>query len=129
MDPEKHRVFTGVSNELILENLKRVREAFPDLSVWVRTPVVPGFNDDPDDIRRILEHIQAMPHTWFESLDYHRMGKPKYEYLGLEFPMGDRKLDEEKIRRIREMIRSEFPGLRPPEAVENGDIQIAASQR
>jgi pyruvate formate lyase activating enzyme len=43
-----------------------------------------------------------MPHTWFEALDYHRMGKPKYEYLGLEFPMGDQKLEEEKIRRIRE---------------------------
>jgi pyruvate formate lyase activating enzyme len=112
MDPTKHRVFTGVSNELILENLRRVREAFPGLAIWIRTPVVPGFNDDPSDIRRILEHIQAMPHTWFEALDYHRMGKPKYEYLGLEFPMGDQKLEEEKIRRIREMIRSEFPDLR-----------------
>ena len=129
MDPEKHRFFTGVSNELILENLRRVRETFPDLSVWVRTPVVPGFNDDPEDIRRILEHIQGMPNTWFEALDYHRMGKPKYEYLGLEFPMGDQKLDEEKIRRIHKMIRSEFPHLRSPGTAENGKLQSAASQR
>jgi len=128
MDPEKHRVFTGVSNELILENLKRVREVFPGLPVWVRTPVVPGFNDDPDDIRRILEHIQGMPHTWFEALDYHRMGKPKYEYLGLEFPMGDQKLEEEKIRRIHEMIRSEFPHLRAPGSSEGQDSRQIASR-
>ena len=129
MDPEKHRVFTGVSNELVLENLKRVREAFPDLPVWVRTPIVPGFNDDPEEIRRVLEHIQGMPNTWFEALDYHRMGKPKYEYLGLEFPMGDLKLDEEKIKRIRNMIRSEFPHLRAPGTAESENIKNAATQK
>ena len=129
MDPEKHRVFTGISNELILENLQRVRKAFPDLPVWVRTPVVPGFNDDPKDIRQILEHIHDMPNTYFEALDYHRMGKPKYEYLGLEFPMGDQKLDEEKIQRIHQMIRSEFPHLRSPGSAVNGSLQKAASQR
>jgi pyruvate formate lyase activating enzyme len=129
MDPEKHRVFTGASNELVLENLRRAREAFPDLPVWVRTPIVPGFNDDPEEIRRILEHIQGMPNTWFEALDYHRMGKPKYEYLGLEFPMGDQKLDEEKINRIRNMIRSEFQHLRAPGTAENENIKNAATQR
>ena len=129
MDPEKHRIFTGVSNELILENLRRIRETFPDLPVWVRTPVVPGFNDNLEDIRRILEHIQGMPHTWFEALDYHRMGKPKYEYLGLEFPMGDQKLDEEKIRQIHHLIRSEFPDLRSPGMADNGDLRSTASKR
>ena len=129
MDPEKHRTFTGVSNELILENLKRVRETFPVLPVWVRTPIVPGFNDEVEDIRPILEHIKYMPNTYFEALDYHRMGKPKYEYLGIAFPMGDQKLDEEKIRRIHKMIRSEFPNLRSPGTTENDDFQNAASKR
>jgi pyruvate formate lyase activating enzyme len=129
MDPEKHRVFTGISNELILENLHRVREVYPQLSILVRTPVVPGFNDDLEDIRRIIAHIQGMPNTCFEALDYHRMGRPKYEYLGLEFPMGDQKLDEEKIKRIRQMIRSEFPNLCTPGAAENGNLPAAASQR
>ena len=129
MDPEKHRVFTGISNELILENLGKAREAFPELAIWVRTPVIPNFNADPEDIRRILMHIQGMPNTCFEALDYHRMGKPKYEYLGLEFPMGDQKLDEEKIKRIHQMIRSEFPHLRSPGAAENENLPNTASQR
>lgn len=129
MDPEKHRVFTGVSNELILENLKKVKEAFPGLPLWVRTPVVPGFNDDLDEIRPILEHISGMPNTWFEALDYHRMGKPKYEYLGIEFPMGDQKLDEKKTRQIQAMVLSDFPHLRFPGAVEKGALPHAAAQR
>ncbi|MFO7710002.1 MAG: glycyl-radical enzyme activating protein [Desulfobacterales bacterium] len=129
MDPEKHRVYTGVSNELVLENLQRTRDKLPHLPVWVRTPVVPGFNDDTEEIRRILEHIQEMPNTWFEALDYHRMGKPKYGYLGLEFPMGDAKLDDEKMRRIRTMIRSEFSHLCFPKAPENENFRNAVSQR
>jgi pyruvate formate lyase activating enzyme len=129
MDPQKHKAFTGVSNELILENLGRVRERFPALPVWVRTPIVPGFNDRVEDIRPILEHIQGMENVWFETLDYHRMGKPKYEYLGLEFPMGDQKLNEESIRGIRALIRSEFAHLRAPETAENGQPGATASSR
>ncbi|MGE5259037.1 MAG: (2S)-3-sulfopropanediol dehydratase activating enzyme [Hyphomicrobiales bacterium] len=128
MDPEKHRTFTGVSNELILENLKRVREAFPNLSIWVRTPVVPGFNDSVDDIRAILNHVQAMPGVCFEALDYHRMGKPKYEYLGMKFPMGDRKLEEATINDIRELIRSEYAHLLLREAADNGNLRSTASK-
>ena len=70
-----------------------------------------------------------MPNAYFEALDYHRMGKPKYEYLGLEFPMGDQKLEEAKIRRIHQMIRSEFPNLPSPGTAENGNFQNAAVQR
>jgi pyruvate formate lyase activating enzyme len=129
MDAEKHKAFTGVSNELILDNLKQVREAFPKLPIWVRTPIVPGFNDSLEDVRAILQHIQGLPNVRFEALDYHRMGKPKYEYLGLEFPMGDQKLDEEKIRQIHKMIRSDFPDLRSPGTTENANLPKASSQR
>jgi pyruvate formate lyase activating enzyme len=129
MDAEKHKAFTGVSNELILDNLNRVREALPKLPILIRTPIVPGFNDSVEDVRAILQYIQGLPNVRFEALDYHRMGKPKYEYLGLEFPMGDQKLDEEKIRRIQKMIRSDFPNLRSPGTAENGNLQNAASQR
>ena len=127
MDPEKHREFTGVSNELILENLARVRETFPALPIWVRTPIVPGFNDRAEDIRPILEHIQGMENVCFEALDYHRMGRPKYEYLGREFPMGDRKLEEENMRRIRELVRSEFAQLRAPESAGNDHARSRAA--
>jgi hypothetical protein len=37
--------------------------------------------------------------------------------------MGDQKLDEEKIRRIHKMVRSEFPNLRSPGTAENGNFR------
>jgi pyruvate formate lyase activating enzyme len=129
MDAEKHKTFTGVTNELILENFKRLREALPDLPIWVRTPIVPGFNDTIEDVRAILEHIQGLPNVCFEALDYHRMGKPKYEYLGLEFPMGDAKLQDERIKEIHRFIRSEFPDLRAPSSVETGAARTAETWR
>ncbi len=45
MDRQRHLRTTGVSNEGILDNLVRLKAAFPRLPLTVRTPVVPGFND------------------------------------------------------------------------------------
>jgi len=129
MDPDKHKAFTGVSNDLILENFRRLREDFPDLPIWVRTPIVPEFNDTPAEVRAILQHIQGLPNTCFEALDYHRMGKPKYEYLGLEFPMADAKLQDERIREIRAMIRAEFPSLPAPSSAESSLGRTAETWR
>ena len=129
MDAEKHKAFTGVSNELILANFKKLREALPELPIWVRTPIVPGFNDTIEDVRAILEHIRGLPNVCFEALDYHRMGKPKYEYLGLEFPMGDAKLQDDRIREIHRFIRSEFPDLRTPSSAGQEAARTAETWR
>ncbi|MCU0563946.1 MAG: glycyl-radical enzyme activating protein [Desulfobacterales bacterium] len=129
MDPAKHKAFTGVTNELILDNFRRIRRALPELPIWVRTPIVPGFNDTVEEIRAILEHIRDLPNVCFEALDYHRLGKPKYEYLGMEFPMGDAKLQDERIAEIRRFIRSEFPDLRAPSSAVEETPRTAESWR
>jgi hypothetical protein len=43
--------------------------------------------------------------------------------------MGDQKLDEKKAMKIRQLIQSEFPHLRSPGRVNDGDLQSAASKR
>ena len=48
MDSEKHREGVGVGNELILSNLKKLLTEFPNLHVQVRTPIIPGFNDNDE---------------------------------------------------------------------------------
>jgi pyruvate formate lyase activating enzyme len=111
MNPEKHKQYTGVSNERILENLVRIRAAFPELPILVRTPVIPGVNDREEDIRRILQFIQDMPNVRYEMLPFHRMGKPKYEYLGTTFPMGDEPPDEKIFSRLCNIVTREFGHL------------------
>jgi pyruvate formate lyase activating enzyme len=127
MDPDKHQQFTGVSNDLILDNFKRMRAAFPELPIWVRTPIVPGFNDSEADIRPILEHIRDLPHVFYEPLPYHRMGSPKYEYIGRDYGIpADAKLSDDIMPRINRLIQSEFSHLRSPETPENAKVQNAA---
>ena len=60
LDRGKHEEGAGVGNERILENLGRLRETFPELPVTVRTPVVPDFNDSPEDIRAIAAPLEYL---------------------------------------------------------------------
>ena len=106
MDPELHKANTGVSNEKILANLKTVREAHPDLSILVRTPVIPGFNDTEEEIAAICDFLVTLPGVKYELLPYHKMGKPKYESLGRPFPMDGTELDEERFHALMDVARA-----------------------
>lgn len=100
MDPARHQAFTGVSNEVILENLRRVRERFPDLPILVRTPVIPGVNDSEEDLAAIEDFLRGMPNLSRELLPYHRLAQPKYGYIGRAYPMGDAVLAQERMDRL-----------------------------
>lgn len=100
LDTQKHRAYTGRGNEEILENFRRLCADFPRLPKRVRTPVVPGFNDTPEDIRAIRAWIGDQPNVTFEPLKYHSFGKGKYAALGRAYPMGEAVLSEETFRRV-----------------------------
>jgi pyruvate formate lyase activating enzyme len=88
LDSEKHTRETGVDNGLILENLRKLRERFPELAVTARTPIVPGFNDLPEDVEAIGKYLQSLPgDVKHELLPYHGFGEPKYGQLGMSYPM------------------------------------------
>ena len=88
LDSEAHRRFTGVGNELILENLKRIL-AYP-ATVYIRIPVIPGYNDAPEDLRATARFVKALdPALHVDLLPYHRFGRAKYEMLDLPYPPGD----------------------------------------
>ena len=105
LNPVKHKEFTGVDNALILKNFTAVCEDFPYLPILVRTPVVPGFNDSDDDILAIREFIPRRPNIEYELLTYHRMGQPKYSYLGRRYELDDVKADEARMERLRELAQ------------------------
>ena len=78
---EKHKHYTGVSNELILSNLGRLLEI--GKSVWVRIPIIPTVNDTEEEMRDIKAFLNThrAPQK-IELLPYHRMGEHKYAALG-----------------------------------------------
>lgn len=93
LDEEKHLAYTGCSNRKILENFERLCRDYPMLDKKVRTPVIPGFNDSPEEIREIARFLEGRQKVTYELLPYHSFGRGKYAALGRHYEMGDRKLD------------------------------------
>jgi pyruvate formate lyase activating enzyme len=90
MDTGKHREFCGAGNELILNNIKRTVELGKKLVV--RTPVVPGYNGDEENIRRtgaFIRDVLGNQIVQYQLLPYRQLGLEKYESLGIPYPMGD----------------------------------------
>jgi pyruvate formate lyase activating enzyme len=94
MDSEKHRKYTGAGNETILGNIKRTVELGKKLVI--RTPVVPGYNGDEENIRKTGEFIRRLGGNilQYQLLPYRRLGTEKYDSLGIEYPMADYKPPE-----------------------------------
>ncbi|MBI5506731.1 MAG: glycyl-radical enzyme activating protein [Deltaproteobacteria bacterium] len=108
IDARKHRDATGASNDIILENFRRLRREFPRTPVVVRTPIVPGLNDSTADIEAIARFIDAAGGTSaHELLAYHGFGEPKYDRLGRSYPLcGTPPPSEESMAILREAVRA-----------------------
>ena len=88
-DPEKHRRFTGKSNELMLENAKKVA-ASGLTELIVRVPVVPTFNCTQPEIESIARFAASLPGVKkMHLLPYHRLGQDKYDGLGRKYERAD----------------------------------------
>lgn len=88
INSDKHKEFTGVNNEIILENARKIAESGADLTI--RVPVIPGFNNTPEEIRAISEFAASLPNvTHLHLLPYHRLGEVKYEGLNREYMLHD----------------------------------------
>ena len=80
IDGAKHRALTGVSNELILSNVRALSEL--GHLIALRTAIVPGVNDDDESIREIGAFASTLPHVnEIDILPYNRMGIDKYARL------------------------------------------------
>ncbi len=104
MDSEKHREGAGVGNELILSNLKKLLTEFPNLHVQVRTPIIPGFNDNDEFAYALGEFLKGHENVGYEALPYHRLGTQKYDFLSREYAMGDVSLPDGVAQRIQRIV-------------------------
>ena len=85
MHPERHRHFTGVKNDLVLRNLKILAER--GSAVIVRVPIIPGVNDDSDNLDALSEFLSPLGLRAIDLLPYHRIGSDKYHRLHLSYGM------------------------------------------
>lgn len=58
IDSEKHRSMTGVDNDIILENIKRLAKT--SATIYIRIPIIVGFNDDETNIAKTAEFVRSL---------------------------------------------------------------------
>ena len=86
MDDVRHRKYTAVSNHLILENIRRLSEL--GHAIFLRVAIIPGINDDHDNIRQTGEFAAGLPHLQQVSiLPYHAAAVDKYGRLHKPYPL------------------------------------------
>ncbi|MGB9592898.1 MAG: hypothetical protein ACPL7R_02025, partial [Anaerolineae bacterium] len=81
------RAATGMDNANVLENARRL--AALGKPVWIRTPVIPGYTSDVENIAAIGRFIRTyLPNVerW-DLLAYTNLGKPKYHRLDLHYAL------------------------------------------
>lgn len=106
MDTRLHREYTGVGNERILENLKRLVEA--GKKVIVRLPLIPGHNDDAENLEATARFVRSLGRIdEVHILPYHQLGVSKYQLLGYAYPLPDLKPPrDEQARRAAEIFQA-----------------------
>lgn len=98
-DNGEHKKHTGISNQTILENIKKLDSL--NIPFVVRTPLIPGVTDSIENISRIAEYIGKLKNLRrYELLNFNPLGEAKYKGLDKENvfenkrPLRDDKLNE-----------------------------------
>jgi pyruvate formate lyase activating enzyme len=108
MDDVRHRELTGVSNRTILENAIRIAERKP---LIFRVPVVPGCNDDEDNIRATARFAADLGPNLLriDLLPYHKLGSQTYSRLGLIYPLEETEpLPRSDMERLQAIVQSYY---------------------
>ena len=82
-DSDKHKEFTGVKNELILQNLEKLSKIHSNL--WIRIPLIPDVNDDEQNLENTARFIKSLGGCVkkVELLKYNNLAPSKYRALGI----------------------------------------------
>ncbi len=103
---EKLRAHTGADAALIASNINALSQQ--GATIIVRTPVIPGFNDTPEEIGGIARFIKTLNLGEIHLLPYHRYGKGKYRLLGREYPFtGSENVNDQRMAALKKTALQE----------------------
>jgi len=84
LDPGLHKQYTGVGNDVILSNLRYMAGR---VKIWLRIPLMAGFNDSADHIDRVITLAREVDAEKVSFLPYHEGGASKCNQIGKTYPM------------------------------------------
>jgi pyruvate formate lyase activating enzyme len=101
-DPQKHKEYTGVSNELILYNLRQIDSM--EIPIEIRIPTIPDINDSEEnlsDVAKLVNSLNSVERV--RLLPYHRLGEGKYSRLEMEYKL--KGLESPNKARMEELVQ------------------------
>jgi pyruvate formate lyase activating enzyme len=86
MDSKIHFNHTGVPNDTILNNLKKLdRLGKP---IIIRIPLIPSYNNSKDNIESTAAFLSSLKSIErVDIIPFHEYGRIKYEELGMKYPL------------------------------------------
>lgn len=86
IDSVKHEKYTGVTNNIILDNIKFLHDIGKE--IIIRIPIIPGINNSEEDLKAFRDFIKTLPNIkGVNILPYHKIGEEKYKRLGMNYKM------------------------------------------
>jgi pyruvate formate lyase activating enzyme len=102
LDSNLHQKTTGIKNNILLENLQK---AAATNNIWLRVPLIAGFNDSTAHIKKIALLGKDIDAQKISLLPYHEGGKSKCQQLGTPYGFPDGKTpDEKQINKVKKII-------------------------
>lgn len=99
----KHKKYTGKDNGLIISNLRELAEEYAD-KIVISVPIIPGFNDNIGDIKKIADFCLKIGIKKIVLHKYHCLGKDKYKRLGRRYNMPVVEVDETLLSQLRHFV-------------------------
>lgn len=108
VDKELFKKITKFDNKIFLDNLKVIQNN--NKSLWIRNVVVPGINDNIEDIYKLAKFIKNIKNVQnIELLGYHTMGVNKYKSLNINYPLeGVSPMDKDKLMKLENILKDEL---------------------
>ena len=89
LDTNRHRMYTGAGDETILHNLKKLAEYRESKDITIRIPLIPGYNDSPEDIEAVYKFVCELDISDIHLLRYNISAPAKYQWLGIQYQPGN----------------------------------------
>jgi pyruvate formate lyase activating enzyme len=102
LDADRLLEATGADRDLVLSNLRRLHAEHPEITIILRYPLIPGFNDRPEDVDALAALAKELG-SQVDILPYHPLGSGKNEALGL-LPPHERLDSDVAQQRAREIL-------------------------
>lgn len=108
MESAKHKKLTGHENSRVFAFAGFLEEQ--NIPVWIRHVAVPGITDQREELEALGRYLKTLSNVEkLEILPYHALAVPKYENLGIEYPLkGTPQLSKQEAKKAYEIVSAEW---------------------